>query len=661
MSKQTVCVFCGSISGLRPAYAEAARRVGALLAEQGCRVVTGGSKAGLMGAVADAALEHGGQVIGVFPDIAGFPMRTELLHPRLTELRFAPDLATRVQDMINLSDAFVALPGGLGTLEEVLQVLTLKQLGLHRKPMVLVDIEGYWAPLLGLLTSVVDNGFAYANLRELLQIVTRAEDVLPAILRAQPDKVLAIDSAQALRVHLPQLADRLDSSEEALARTSDDFGHLVSDRPLAVLRPRAAEDVELLVRTANAARLGVAARGQGGSNRGQAQVRGGVVIDMSGLSRIESPEGMSVWVEPGVTWRELVRKTLEQGLTPPVLTDYTDLSVGGTLSVGGLGMQSFRSGLQADNVLELEVVTGSGQRVLCSAERHRDLFDACRAGLGQFGIITRARVALARAPTQARLYRLLYTRLEHLLEDLGMLTSDGRFHGLASFALPGERGLLEQRFGAEAMRNTGELPSWVFMTEFVRYFEPAQPPNDRELLGGLRALEGCSTARDMSYFDFVNRLDPQVARLRAAGHWETQHPWTHVLVPAQHAAGFISSVLAELRYEDMGAGPILIAPLEHRTIQAPFFRLPEGERSVMLAVLCNPRGAAVDRMRALGDHLDERARACGGTRYLIDTPLTPRRAVAHFGPLWERLLTTKHRYDCRHILTPNQKLFGEPT
>ena len=151
-----VCVFCGASSGRLGAYADAARSLGAELAARGLGLVYGGGRVGLMGAVADAALAAGGEVIGVIPQEL---VDRELAHGGLTDLRVVGSLHERKALMAELADGFVALPGGFGTLDELLEQLTWSQLGLHAKPVGLYDVEGYWRPLIALARHATDEGF----------------------------------------------------------------------------------------------------------------------------------------------------------------------------------------------------------------------------------------------------------------------------------------------------------------------------------------------------------------------------------------------------------------------------------------------------------------------------------------------------------------------
>jgi uncharacterized protein (TIGR00730 family) len=171
----TVCVFCGSNGGADPAYLDAARAVGHELAQRGLRLVYGGGRVGMMGAVADAAREAGGQVVGVIPEQI---VALEIGHPGLDDLRVVGSMHERKALMAELSDAFVALPGGIGTLEELFEVYTWAQLGLHRKPLGLLDVAGYYEPLAGFLDHAVRERFLREDTREILAV----DDSLAALL-----------------------------------------------------------------------------------------------------------------------------------------------------------------------------------------------------------------------------------------------------------------------------------------------------------------------------------------------------------------------------------------------------------------------------------------------------------------------------------------------
>jgi len=170
-----LCVFCGSASGVRPEYADVARELGATLAERGVGVVYGGASVGLMGVVAEAVLAAGGEAIGVIPQAL---VDREVAHPGLSELHVVGSMHERKALMAGLADAFVALPGGIGTLEELFEVFTWRQLGLHDKPIALLDVAGYWAGLAAFLEHAEAEGFLRSGHRRALLHVDGVESLL---------------------------------------------------------------------------------------------------------------------------------------------------------------------------------------------------------------------------------------------------------------------------------------------------------------------------------------------------------------------------------------------------------------------------------------------------------------------------------------------------
>jgi hypothetical protein len=177
----TVCVFCAANPGVHPAYRERAAAMGRHLAMSGRRLVYGGGRTGLMGALADAALEAGGEVIGVMPRHL---VDREVAHTGLTRLEIVGSMHERKSMLAELSDGFLAMPGGIGTMEELFEIWTWGQLGLHRKPYGLLEVEGFYAPLLGFLDHAVSAGFIRTEARELLVV-----DSEPAALLARMEEV----------------------------------------------------------------------------------------------------------------------------------------------------------------------------------------------------------------------------------------------------------------------------------------------------------------------------------------------------------------------------------------------------------------------------------------------------------------------------------------
>jgi uncharacterized protein (TIGR00730 family) len=197
---RTICVYCGSGPGTNPRFIESAIALGKTLAENGIRLVYGGGSIGLMGAVATSVLDHGGTVTGIIPD---FLTARENALQRVQEMIVTPDMHERKRLMFERSDAFVALPGGVGTLEELVEQLTWQQLGRHTKPVLLANIDGFWEPLLALLAHMRATEFIRPSLSLDILKAERVEEILP---RLRAAAARAPDSTRELA---PEIARRL--------------------------------------------------------------------------------------------------------------------------------------------------------------------------------------------------------------------------------------------------------------------------------------------------------------------------------------------------------------------------------------------------------------------------------------------------------------------
>lgn len=180
-SLRSICVYCGSSPGARPAYRRAAEVLGRLMTEEGIRLIYGGGDVGLMGTLARSVIEHGGQVTGIIP---AFLRRRERMLDRVEDLIVTEDMHERKRLMFERADAFVALPGGVGTLEEVVEQLTWAQLGQHRKPIILADIDGFWRGLVSLIQHMREEAFIGRDRPVTYAIVDSPEAVIPAIRHA---------------------------------------------------------------------------------------------------------------------------------------------------------------------------------------------------------------------------------------------------------------------------------------------------------------------------------------------------------------------------------------------------------------------------------------------------------------------------------------------
>lgn len=448
-------------------------------------------------------------------------------------------------------------------------------------------------------------------------------------------------------IDIPSLDGELVFSGAVFDESSDDFGHIVSHTPHAVLIPGSVHDIKKLVRFARRHGLevgGMSMVGNTHSNLGQSQVEAGVVVDMAALAEVHEINAEDALVDAGVRWLDLLEQTLPLGKSPPTLTDYLDLSVGGTLSVGGIGGQVGHDGLLLDNVVELQVVTGSGKVRWCSPTHRKGLFDAVRGGLGQFGIIVKARVRLRQVPANARTYHVLYDDLATYMSDQELALNDGRFDYLEGFAVPNEEG-----------------SGWLYQFEGVAYFADGDPPDDDALLGDLSYMPDSESSSDSSYFDFANRLAPTVQFLMDIGVWGFPHPWIDMLIPASEAPSYVADVLSQTTVDNMGQGPILLYPLKRSKITAPFFALPDEETCYLFSLLRTAVPPTPERsaeLLELNRGVYEQGHAIGGKRYAIGAvPFSASDWHDHFGARWPDLVHAKAAYDPDNVLTPGQGIF----
>ncbi|WP_406193777.1 FAD-binding protein [Kitasatospora sp. NBC_01560] len=455
---------------------------------------------------------------------------------------------------------------------------------------------------------------------------------------------------------LPPLDGSVVADPATLARFGGDFGHLVTTAPRAVLRPGSVRDVAAVVGFAHRHRIPVAMNGQSGdgvggaseleshSSYGQAGAPGGIAVDARGLGRILSVTPGRAVVEAGVTWAQLTDAALAQGWAPPCLTDFLHLSVGGTLSVGGIGGAVHRYGLQVDTVESVDVVTGTGRLVTASPTANRDLFDAVLAGGGQAGIIVRATLRLVRARERALVFNLFYDDLAVYLADQERLMTERRF---------------DLQVG-EVVRNAAGT-GWRYKVEAVAHYDGAAVPDRAALLRGLRCVAAETTVVDQTAREYAFRVDGFAGYLKAAGLWEQPKPWLSLFLPASTTAAFMREAEALLTPADLGAGLLLFHPYRTDRLTRPMAVMPAEPVAWHFDLLSFPApgadsAAALRRNRLLYD----RAVALGGKRYLVGAipGMTRTDWRRHYGTRWAAAVAAKQRYDPAGILTPGQGIHG---
>jgi FAD/FMN-containing dehydrogenase len=427
-----------------------------------------------------------------------------------------------------------------------------------------------------------------------------------------------------------------------------DLGNIVRHTPCAVLRPGSVEDIQRMIRFCRQHRIRVAARGQGHTTHGQGLTTG-LIIELGVLNTIHSigPDGADV--DAGVTWKDLVTASVAQGLTPPVLTGYTQLSVGGTLSVGGIS-PGYNQGAQVDRVQSLEVVTGRGNIRTCSADQRPQLFEAVLAGLGQCAVITRATVDLVRARRMARRYTLTYANNAVFFHDLRILINRGEIPHVFNLWIPGGPG------------------GWTAQLQAIAFYDPARPPQDAFLLRGLSQPPSAAVIDDTSYLDYILNVDVLIDFFSANFGWRSLiKPWFDVWLPDSTVESYVDEVLPTLTPDDVGPlGFLLLFPERRSRFTRSAFRVPPasgGEFVYLFDILTasptpGPDPTYVDHMLRRNRRLFERARGLGGTRYPIGAiEFTGSDWVEQYGEFWPELSRRKNQYDPDHILTPGPGIF----
>jgi FAD/FMN-containing dehydrogenase len=447
--------------------------------------------------------------------------------------------------------------------------------------------------------------------------------------------------AQSLQ-DLPALDGQLLFDDAARQGAAVDNGGHVRRSPIAVLKAQSAADVARMVAYANKHGLKIAMRGQGHSQYGQSQVDGGIVIDSSPMNAVRWHGNDALDAEPGALWGEVAKATLAKSLTPPVMPDAMMLSVGGTLSAGGIGETTYRYGAQVDNVLELDVVTGTGELTTCSPERNDELFRMTLAGCGQCGIIVRARLRLVAAPRFVSIHPLLYDDMDAFLSDQARLTTvdalgplNGRITKSQDQAGRWQFTLLAGADVADMAEGT-QRPAWT---------------------AGLR-FKSAPPATTTTYWDYLDRRTASVVAGRAR---KVANVTLVATLPDDAVRAFLTHVLATpeafvgIWFFEVSAR----IPARHTQ---PLQKTASGAVVFELRMQRRAPGAdtpELNAMLAANDALLPRLQAAGGKIYPPYCPiLSKEQWQTHYGPeTWARFAAAKRRFDPNNVLTPGAGIF----
>lgn len=426
------------------------------------------------------------------------------------------------------------------------------------------------------------------------------------------------------------------------------FGHIHQWRPRLVVKPVSAHDVIETLAYAKRHGLTVSTRGNAHSQSELAINRGGILLDMKAMGRIlEVDEARkTVSVEPGAIWRDVVARTWRLGLIPPVLTNNLSVAVGGTLSIAGIGIASFKFGAQADNVEELEVATVDGAVHRCSRQEKAELFWGVLSGLGQIAIILKAKLRLRRAKPLTRTYYLLYDDARRFMGDAKLAMESGKWDYMESWCAPCPQGLkwvggVRQPFAR-----------WFFPFHLTVEFDAEAPPDEEKLLEGLRPYTKLHVD-DLPTHEFANRLVPVFDVWKKLGTWEHLHPWMEVVLPYSTAAEYLDAILPDLSPGVNVGGHVLLWPARRSVSEVKLFMHPEEEYLIGFGILPAVPPKFWDQFRPRLEAASELSVAMGGKRYLSGyITFSPQQWREHFGPHWEQFARLKKAHDPETRLNP---------
>ncbi|KAI3886517.1 hypothetical protein MKX03_009400 [Papaver bracteatum] len=493
-----------------------------------------------------------------------------------------------------------------------------------------------------------------------------------------------------------------------IEKASVDFGLLNEAKPLGVLHPGSTNDIASLLKTANADGFSVSARGHGHSINGQAHATNGVVIEMSGSkgNQFRSNSGslpalgyentflldgknsksndskripyVDVW--GGELWIDVLKWTLGFGLAPRSWTDYLYLSVGGTLSNAGISGQAFNHGPQISNVFELDVVTGKGELVTCSKKKNSELFNGVLGGLGQFGIITRARIALEPAPQRVRWIRVLYSNFSTFTKDQEYLISlhgkpsSEKFDYVEGFVIVDEGLINNWRSSFFSPKNPIKISSIngsdggvLYCLEITRNYDDSTANSIEQdieaLLEKLDFIPSSVFTTDLPYVDFLDRVHKAELKLRSKGLWEVPHPWLNLLVPKSRIADFDKGVFKGI-LGNKTSGPILIYPMnKNKWDDQSSVVTPDEDIFYLVGLLRSAldSGEETQKLDYLKDQNRQILKFCDESGIRVKRYLpgykTQEEWKEHFGDRWGQFLKRKNEFDPMRILATGQHIF----
>ncbi len=450
----------------------------------------------------------------------------------------------------------------------------------------------------------------------------------------------------------------IQQSEYLLNSVSTDFGKIFNSTPIACAIPKNKIELCEIVKECNLTNTPIIPRGMSHSASGQCLVNNGVVIDMKHMDAIHEIEFNGdrgyVKVSAGITWERLVKECLKHNAAPRVLTDWQKLTVGGTLSTGGLGFMSHLYGIQANMVMELEVITGNGELIICSPNENKDLFDLVRGGLGQYGIIVTATIIIHKAPKLMHTYKLLIQDSSEFHNIIKSIWGSSKFQCIHSFLIPNETKEFEKKFGEKDYKSLKEKFSKLDSSKFSYYLEVVQYEFENENFKLESFIDNefkCYEVTD--FFEYITKDPPLISTQKEKG--TTAHPELALFIPKNKFKKFISEFMADHKSKDMGEGPVLIMPISSKYLgDSSFVGLKED--FYFIGILRNAFPNTTDHINHLtnlNEHMYHKALEMGAKRYPCDSlafPKTQEDWSLHFGDKWNFIKDGKQKFDSNKIL-----------
>ncbi|XP_071742389.1 cytokinin dehydrogenase 2-like [Rutidosis leptorrhynchoides] len=463
---------------------------------------------------------------------------------------------------------------------------------------------------------------------------------------------------------------------------STDYGRLVQEIPFGVLQPSSVSDIVKLVKSSYDSPIPftIATRGNGHSVRGQAMAKDGVVIDMAALRTVNVINGIRVngnsssgfYADVGgeQLWIDVLQTSLLHGLAPVSWTDYLYLTVGGTLSNAGISGQTSFHGPQISNVLEMDVITGKGELVTCSKDINPDLFYAVLGGLGQFGIITRARIVLNKAPTRVKWFQIIYEDFSKFTKDQEHLISINGFDYVEGSLITKQSpaGNFFSPADASMINSLASNKGILYSLEAVKYYDDQSLNTIDEVLqtifNELSFNSGFVFSKDAPIVDFLNRVRGEEVYLESLGLWDVPHPWLVLLVPKSRIMDFNQAVLVNIiQKQSLSAGPFIVYPFNrNKWDERMSVVIPEDEEDMFYVVnLLNSAGGTVDPA-VIDKQNDDILQYCqqNGINVKEYLPHYTKKEewIKHFGKKWNVFKQRKYQFDPKMILSPGHRIFN---